>query len=146
MENSDDPLGSVRKRDQSLSDGIPSPCPASGARYIWIGVLIVLVMIEGLLMGHFGHPDIPTHVLVVNLDYRRAVTTSLVGPGPLEVFQKAGAAAAKLAADLVAHLEIRILSKKARVTLLRWKIDAGRGIAFDDFESFHDFPRAGHES
>ena len=51
MENSDDPLGSVRKRDQSLSDGIPSPCPASGARYIWIGVLIVLVMIEGLLMG-----------------------------------------------------------------------------------------------
>ena len=42
--------------------------------------------IEGLLMGHFGHPDILTHVLVVNLDYRRAVTTSLVGPGPLEVF------------------------------------------------------------
>jgi hypothetical protein len=42
--------------------------------------------IEGLLLGIFGRTDRPTHVLLVNLDYRQPVTSSLVGPGPFEVF------------------------------------------------------------
>ena len=47
---------------------------------------------DGMLLGCFGKPGStgkpagPTHVLVVNLDYRNAVRTALTGPGPLEVF------------------------------------------------------------
>jgi hypothetical protein len=47
---------------------------------------------SGMLLGYFGKPDNsgkpcePTHVLVVNLDYRHAITKTVVGPGPLEAF------------------------------------------------------------
>jgi hypothetical protein len=47
---------------------------------------------DGMLLGYFGKPDNsgkpcqPTHVLVVNLDYRNTITTTVVGPGQLEVF------------------------------------------------------------
>ena len=47
---------------------------------------------DGMLLGYFGKPDNsgkpcqPTHVLVVNLDYRNTVTTTVVGPGQMEVF------------------------------------------------------------
>ncbi len=41
---------------------------------------------SGILLGYFGTTDDPSHVLVVNLDYTRDVTTTVVGPGPLEVF------------------------------------------------------------
>ena len=41
---------------------------------------------SGMLLGYFGKPGQPTHVLVVNLDYRNAVTTTVVGPGPLAAF------------------------------------------------------------
>lgn len=50
---------------------------------------------EGMLLGYFGKPGkdgkaVPSHVMVVNLNYRRAVTTSVVGPGgPLSVFDTA---------------------------------------------------------
>jgi hypothetical protein len=46
---------------------------------------------KGLLMGTFGPAgasgpqDEPTAVVVVNLDYTQKVTTTVVGPGPLEV-------------------------------------------------------------
>ena len=41
---------------------------------------------SGILLGYFGTTDDPSHVLVVNLDYTRDVTTTVVGPGPMEVF------------------------------------------------------------
>jgi len=45
---------------------------------------------KGILLGYFGATDDPTHVLVVNLDYTRPVTTTMVGPGPMEVFDATG--------------------------------------------------------
>jgi len=47
---------------------------------------------DGMLLGYFGSPGNsgkpgqPTHALVVNLDYRNPVTTTVTGPGWLEVF------------------------------------------------------------
>jgi len=41
---------------------------------------------RGILLGYFGANDNPTHVLAVNLDYTRAVTTTVIGPELLEVF------------------------------------------------------------
>jgi hypothetical protein len=51
--------------------------------------------VKGMLLSFFGsagkanEPAKPTHVLVVNLDYRADVATALVGPGNLEVFDAA---------------------------------------------------------
>jgi hypothetical protein len=48
--------------------------------------------VKGLLLGLFGpagkggEPAKPTHVLVVNMDYKASVTASLVGPGSLDTF------------------------------------------------------------
>jgi len=45
--------------------------------------------IKGMLLGYFGkkdRPGTPTHVVVVNLDYKQSVTATLTGPGRLEVF------------------------------------------------------------
>ena len=43
--------------------------------------------IEGMVIGAFGPAKgKPTHVVVVNLDYKQSATTILVGPGPLQVF------------------------------------------------------------
>lgn len=44
---------------------------------------------RGFLLGCFGAEDKPTHVIVVNLDYTAAVTTSLIGPRELELFDAA---------------------------------------------------------
>ena len=41
---------------------------------------------RGFLLGFFGAVGRPTHVVVVNLDYATEVSTSLVGPGELELF------------------------------------------------------------
>jgi len=41
---------------------------------------------EGMLLGYFGTSDKPTHVLVVNLNYKSTITTTLVGPDRLWVF------------------------------------------------------------
>lgn len=42
---------------------------------------------QEVLFGYFGKSARrPTHVVVVNLDYKGAATTTLVGPGPMEVF------------------------------------------------------------
>ncbi len=38
-----------------------------------------------MLLGYFGKSGKPSHVVVVNLDYGKAATTTVVGPGPLEV-------------------------------------------------------------
>jgi hypothetical protein len=42
--------------------------------------------VKGMLLGYFGKVDSPSHVLVVNLDYKQNVTRTLVGPGRLEIF------------------------------------------------------------
>jgi hypothetical protein len=45
---------------------------------------------QEVLLGYFGKSaGRPTHVVVVNLDYKNPVTTTLVGPGPMEVFHAA---------------------------------------------------------
>ena len=42
---------------------------------------------EGILLGYFGNKGgNPTHVLVVNLNYKRALQTTVVGPGRLSLF------------------------------------------------------------
>ena len=42
---------------------------------------------QEILLGYFGKvADHPTHVVVVNLDYRNAITTTLAGPSPMERF------------------------------------------------------------
>lgn len=42
---------------------------------------------QDVLIGYFGKSkDRPDHVVVVNLNYKSAVTTTLIGPGPMEVF------------------------------------------------------------
>jgi hypothetical protein len=56
-----------------------------------------LMPVKGILLGFFGpavkgsEPAKPTHVVVVNLDYKTDVTTALVGPdkSKLEVFDAA---------------------------------------------------------
>ena len=47
---------------------------------------------KGILLGLFGpagknhEPGKPTHVLVVNLDYKASDSRTIVGPGNLEIF------------------------------------------------------------
>ncbi|MCX8108243.1 MAG: hypothetical protein N3G20_05500, partial [Verrucomicrobiae bacterium] len=41
---------------------------------------------RGILLGLFGRGNKPTHVIVVNLNYRSAKTTAIQGPGELEKF------------------------------------------------------------
>ena len=43
-------------------------------------------MPRGFLLGFFGAVERPTHLIVVNLDYTAEVSTSLVGPSELELF------------------------------------------------------------
>jgi hypothetical protein len=42
--------------------------------------------VKGMLLGYFGKVDSPSHVLVVNLDYKQNVTRTIIGPGRLEIF------------------------------------------------------------
>jgi len=42
--------------------------------------------VKGFLLGCFGEANRPTHVLVVNLDHKNAVETTLVGPGAMRIF------------------------------------------------------------
>jgi hypothetical protein len=47
---------------------------------------------RGLLLGYFGAGEKPSHVVVVNLDYKAEATAVLAGPGRLDAFDaKAGA-------------------------------------------------------
>ena len=41
---------------------------------------------RGFLLGFFGAADKPTHAVIVNLDYTTDVSTTLFGPGKLELF------------------------------------------------------------
>lgn len=43
--------------------------------------------VEGFVLGYFGpQAGAPTHVVVVNLDYSKSASTTLAGPGKLQVF------------------------------------------------------------
>lgn len=62
---------------------------------------------QEVLLGYFGKSaGHPTHVVVVNLDYKKAATTTLVGPGPMQVFHaptqtwSAGSESSRLKLDL----------------------------------------------
>lgn len=47
---------------------------------------------NGMVLGYFGakgKTNKPTHVVVANLDYRQAITTTVVGPGVLSTFDTA---------------------------------------------------------
>jgi hypothetical protein len=41
---------------------------------------------RGLVFGNFGKDDKPTHVMVVNCDYKTGVTPTITGPGNLDRF------------------------------------------------------------
>ena len=59
---------------------------------------------RGFLLGFFGAAEKPTHVVAVNLDYTAEVSTSLVGPGELELFDATTAqwtSVNKAAAELI---------------------------------------------
>ena len=51
--------------------------------------------VKGILLGLFGpagknrEPGKPTHVLVVNLDYKATESRTIVGPAKLEIFDAA---------------------------------------------------------
>ena len=42
--------------------------------------------VRGFLLGYFGKADKPSHVVVVNLDYKAENKVTLVGPGNLDTF------------------------------------------------------------
>ncbi|MCL5096767.1 MAG: hypothetical protein M1608_04410 [Candidatus Omnitrophica bacterium] len=42
--------------------------------------------VTGLVLGLFGKDTQPTHVVVVNLDYKKEITTTLVARQPLDIF------------------------------------------------------------
>jgi hypothetical protein len=59
--------------------------------------------IEGFLIGEFGRAGQPTHVLVINLDYKQDASTRVVGPEPLETFDTASG---RWSADTGARLRL----------------------------------------
>jgi hypothetical protein len=60
---------------------------------------------RGFLLGFFGAVERPTHVVVVNLDYTTEMSTSLVGPNKLELFD---ATAAQWASTEKAVIELSL--------------------------------------
>ncbi len=45
--------------------------------------------VRGVLLGYFGEANKPSHVVVVNLDYKTRATLTLIGAGSLETFDAA---------------------------------------------------------
>jgi hypothetical protein len=48
--------------------------------------------VRGVLLGYFGKASKPSHVVVVNLDYKAEAVLTLAGPGNLELFDAAAGA------------------------------------------------------
>jgi hypothetical protein len=42
--------------------------------------------VRGILLGYFGRGDRPSHVVVVNLDYKADANTTVIGPGDMQTF------------------------------------------------------------
>jgi hypothetical protein len=70
---------------------------------------------RGFLLGYFGKNNQPTHVMVVNLDYRAEAVTSLVGPGKLQIFN---ALAGKWSAASKPPVELRLAPGESRLARL----------------------------
>ena len=61
--------------------------------------------VRGFLLGYFGTEDKPSHVVVVNLDYKTEATVVLAGPGSLEALDATSGA---WSAASGARLELRL--------------------------------------
>ncbi len=48
--------------------------------------------VRGFTLGYFGAKHEPTHVVVVNLDYKTEAATAVIGPGKLELFDATSSA------------------------------------------------------
>ncbi len=66
--------------------------------------------VKGILLGLFGpagknhEPGKPTHVLVVNLDYKTSDSRTVVGPGKLEIFDAASGRWSAAGSNATLHL------------------------------------------
>lgn len=78
-------VGKTYSGTVKLPDNAPFRLEFAGSTKLPLGSLPP----DGMLLGYFGQPGSnsrPTHAYVVNLDYRDPVKTTIVGPGPLTVF------------------------------------------------------------
>jgi hypothetical protein len=83
------PLRSLGVYHTTMRESGCEPLPADAAFRVESG--LPPASPRGFLLGFFGAAEKPTHVVAVNLDYKAGATTSLKGPGTLELFD-AGAA------------------------------------------------------
>ena len=78
-------LGMMPDGGQALPEGSPfrldPPVPAMAYQ--------PPAKMKGMVLGCFGPKEKPTHAVVANLDYTAEATTTVVGPGALEVFDPA---------------------------------------------------------
>jgi len=78
------PLHSTGVYHTSLKEPGCQPVPANAI--FKIDSAATKPMPRGLLLGNFGKNDKPTHLVVVNLDYKTGITATITGPGKLELF------------------------------------------------------------
>jgi hypothetical protein len=83
------PLRSLSVYHTSMREPGCEPLPADALFHL--DSLQAPPLPRGFLLGFFGADERPTHVVVVNLDYAAEVSTSLVGPGELELFDATAA-------------------------------------------------------
>jgi len=78
------PLHSTGVYHTSLKEPGCEPLPADAV--FKIDAAQSKLMPRGLLLGNFGKDQKPTHLIVVNLDYKTGVTATILGPENLEQF------------------------------------------------------------
>src|SRR6266550_1248421 len=78
------PLRSIGVYHTSLKEPGCEPLPANAV--FKLDAAASKVMPRGLLLGNFGKSEKPTHVVVVNLDYKTGITATITGPAKLEIF------------------------------------------------------------
>jgi hypothetical protein len=96
------PLHSLGVYHTSMLESGCKPLPADALFHL--DSLQSATLPRGFLLGFFGAVEKPTHAVVVNLDYTAEVSTSLVGPGELELFDATTAqwtSAKKAAIELI---------------------------------------------
>ncbi len=78
------------------AQAIPKECPFALEPAVPAITYKPLEPVRGVLLGLFGpvggadKSGRPTHLVVVNLSYKEGMTTTVAGPGPLEVFDATG--------------------------------------------------------
>lgn len=78
------PLRSLGVYHTSMRETGCEPLPADA--HFRLDSSQLLASRRGFLLGFFGAAKRPTHLVAVNLDYTTEMSTSLVGPGELELF------------------------------------------------------------